>query len=63
MSKKKNLFHYDGSTIISTTAITVVVNANSDLVKLSHLGLKHIGEALTKQSLLKGSKAGKLSFC
>jgi len=66
--RKNNLYYYQGSTVVGTVATTTSSSKmDAEATKLWHMGLEHAGEKslqiLTKQGLLKGTKACKLEFC
>nr|CDN96898.1 putative Ty-1 copia retrotransposon [Phaseolus vulgaris] len=65
---KNNLYYYQGSTVVGTVAAaTSSSKKDAEAAKLWHMRLGHAGEKslqiLTKQGLLKGTKACKLEFC
>ena len=65
--RKNNLYYYQGSIVVGTIATTTSSSKNDvEATKLWHMRLGHAGEKslqiLTKQGLLKGTKACKLEF-
>ena len=66
-ARKNNLYYYQGSTVVGTVPTTTSsTKKDAEATKLWHMRLGHAGEKslqiLTKQGLLKGTKACKLEF-
>jgi len=66
--RKNNLYYYQGSIVVETVVTTTSsTKKDAEATKLWHMRLTHAGEKslqiLTKQGLLKGTKACKLEFC
>ena len=66
--RKNNLYYYQGSTVVGTTAAAITsTKKDAEATQLWHMRLGHAGEkslqTLAKQGLLKGTKTCKLEFC
>ena len=66
--RKNNLYYYQGSTVVGTTAAAISsTKKDAEATQLWHMRLGHAGEkslqTLAKQGLLKGTKTCKLEFC
>ena len=65
--RRNNLYLYQGSTSVGTTAAVSEVDKVTEMSKLWHMRLGHAGEkslqTLAMQGLLKGAKTYKLDFC
>ena len=67
IQRNNNMYHYQGSTIIGTTATTSNNEKEAEMTKLWHMRLGHAGgkslKTLSDQRLLKGVKTCNLEFC
>ena len=65
--RRNNLYLYQGSVIVGTTAAVSEVDKVAEMSRLWHMRLGHAGEkylkTLAMQGLLKGAKTCKLNFC